>query len=69
MQSMIEAMERGWTVTEVARVLASGRNDEDRGYLVTLANHRLHATRRLYVPHSPESTALLDFVKEKPLAL
>jgi hypothetical protein len=68
METMIRALEQGWTISEVSRVLARGNNDEDRGYLVTLANYRLHALRRLYVADSPESSDLLAYVLEKPLA-
>ena len=68
METMIKALEQGWMVSEVARVLARGHNNEDRGYLVTLANYRLHTLRRLYVPDTPESNDLLTYVMAKPVA-
>jgi hypothetical protein len=66
METMIKALEQGWTVSEVARVLARG-NNEDRGFLVTLANYHQHTLQRLYVPDSPECNDLLTYVIEKPV--
>ena len=68
METMIKALEQGWAVSEVARVLARGNNNEDRGYLVTLADYRQHMLRRLFVPDSPESHELLAYVIENPAA-
>ena len=68
MDTMLKALEQGWTVSEVARVLARGKNKDDFGYLVTLANYSKHALRRVYVPESPESNDLLSYVMESPTA-
>jgi hypothetical protein len=68
MENMINALEQGWTVSEVARFLARGNNDEDQGFLVTMANYNMHASCRLYVQDSPESNDLLGYIMERPLA-
>lgn len=67
METMIEALEQGWTVSEIARFLARGNNNEERGYLVTLANYSSHTLRRMYVPGSPESDGLLAYVLKNPV--
>lgn len=36
MSNVIEALNTGWTVSDVATVLAHGQNDEGRGFLVRL---------------------------------
>lgn len=60
MEHILEALKKGWMVSEVATVLARGGNDEGRGFLVTLlepGNYRLH---QLYLPYSLEAEALLN---------
>jgi hypothetical protein len=44
----------------VATVLARGRNDEGRGYLVTLLEPDSYMLRKLYLPYSLEAEALLN---------
>ena len=60
MSNMIEALNTGWTISDVATVLASGKNDEGRGYLVTLIEPKIHMSRKVYLPYSPEAEALLN---------
>ena len=67
METMMEALEQGWTISEVARFLARGKNNGGRGYLVTLANYRSHTLRRLFVPVSPESDDLLAYALKNPM--
>jgi len=59
MKNMIEALENGWTVSDVSNVLAHGMNDEGRGFLVTLAEPKNHLSREMYLPYSPEAETLL----------
>ena len=59
MKNMIEALDNGWTVSTVSNVLAHGRNDEGRGFLVTLAEPKNHLSREMYLPYSTEAETLL----------
>ena len=59
MGNMIDALKTGWTVSAVATVLARGRNDEGRGFLVTLLEPKSHMLRELYLPYSAEAETLL----------
>ena len=59
MKKMMEALNKGWTVSNVANVLARGQNDEGRGFLVTLAELKNHLSRKVYLPYSPEAETLL----------
>ena len=60
MGNVIEALKRGWSVLDVATVLAHGKNDEGRGFLVTLMEPKNHMSRKVYLPYSPETEALLN---------
>jgi len=60
MKNFIEAIRKGWTVSDVANVLAHGRNDEGRGFLVTLMVPKNHMSRQVYLPYSPETEMLLN---------
>jgi hypothetical protein len=60
MSNLIEALKNGWTVSDVANVLARGRNDEGRGFLVTLMEPKNHLFRKVYLPYSKETEALLN---------
>ena len=60
MGNVIEALKKGWSVSDVATVLAHGRNDEGRGFLVTLMEPKNHMSRQVYLPYSPETEALLN---------
>ena len=42
MGNVIEALKKGWSVLDVATVLAHGKNDEGRGFLVTLMEPKNH---------------------------
>lgn len=59
MKNMIEALNKGWTVSNVANVLARGQNDEGRGFLVRLAEPKNHLSWEVYLPYSPEAEILL----------
>jgi hypothetical protein len=59
MKNMIEALDKGWTLSNVANVLAHGQNDEGRGFIVTLAEPKQHLSRELYMPYSPEAETFL----------
>ncbi len=56
----VEAIRKGWKVSDVANVLAHGRNDEGRGFLVTLMEPRNHISRQVYLPYSLETEKLLN---------
>ncbi len=60
MNGFIEALQKGWMVSEVATVLARGTNDEGRGYLVTLLEPGRYLLHELYLPYSVEAEALLN---------
>ena len=60
MGNFVEALNKGWTVSEVANVLARGRNDEGRGFLVTLMEPKNHMSRQVYLPYSPETELFLN---------
>ena len=60
MNKVIDALNKGWTISEVATVLARGRNDEGRGYLVTLMEPKNYMLHKLYLPYSVEAETLLD---------
>ncbi|MGB7875101.1 MAG: hypothetical protein WBL25_12015 [Anaerolineales bacterium] len=60
MSNMLEALKSGWTVSDVTTVLAHGRNDEGRGFLVTLMQPKNHMSRKVYLPYSAETETLLN---------
>ena len=62
MSNVLEALKNGWTVADVATVLARGRNDEGRGFLVTLMQPKNHMFRKVYLPYSAETEAFLNRV-------
>lgn len=62
MINVIEAINKGWIISEVTTVLARGRNDEGRGYLVTLLEPESYLLHKLYLPYSLEVEALLSQV-------
>jgi hypothetical protein len=62
MSNVVEALKKGWTISEVVTVLAHGQNDEGRGYLVTLLEPEKYLLHKLYLPYSLEAEALLDQV-------
>ena len=68
MNTVVEALKKGWTISEVATVLAHGQNDEGRGYLVTLLEPDSYLLHKLYLPYSVEAEALLN-QKSLPAAL
>lgn len=60
MDRVTEALKKGWIISEVATVLARGRNDEGRGYLVTMMEPDNYLLHKLYLPYSVEVEALLN---------
>ncbi len=60
MGNFVEAIRKGWTVSDVANVLARGKNDEGRGFLVTLMEPKNHMSRQVYLPYSLETEMLLN---------
>ena len=59
MGNVIDALKKGWAVSEVATVLAHGQNDEGRGFLVTLVEPKNHMSREMYLPYSTETETFL----------
>ncbi len=59
MSNVVEALQTGWTVSEVSTVLAHGQNDEGRGFLVKLVEPRNHMSCEVYLLYSAETEALL----------
>lgn len=66
MSNVFEALNTGWMVSAVTNVLASGQNDEGRGFLVTLSQPKNHILREVYLPYSAETEKLLN--SSMPLA-
>ena len=62
MGNFVDALRKGWTVSDVANVLARGQNDEGRGFLVTLMEPKNHMSRQVYLPYSLETERLLNQV-------
>jgi len=60
MSNVLEALDKGWTVLDVANVLARGQNDEGRGFLVTLMQTENHISRKVYLPYTPETEIFLN---------
>jgi hypothetical protein len=60
MEHVIEALKKGWLVSEVVTVLAHGRNDEGRGFLVTFMEPDNYLLHTMYLPYSAEAEALLN---------
>jgi hypothetical protein len=59
MNNVTDVLNKGWTISDVTTVLACGKNDEGRGFLVTLVEPKNHMLRKVYLPYSPETEALL----------
>jgi hypothetical protein len=60
MSNVVEALNKGWKISEVTTILARGRNDEGRGYLVTLLEPGSYILHKLYLSYSVEAEALLN---------
>lgn len=60
MNSIIEALEKGWLISDVITVLARGGNDEGRGFVVTLMEPQNYMLHKVYLPYSVEAEALLN---------
>jgi hypothetical protein len=52
-------LHQGWTISEAAQMLAHGKNDENSGYILTLADPTGHLLRETYVRRSADMDALL----------
>ena len=60
MGNFVEALDKGWTVSDVANVLVHWQNDEGRGFLVTLMEPKNHMSRQVYLSYSPETELFLN---------
>ena len=60
MSTVIEALNKGWTISGIAKVLARGQNDEGRGFLVTLIEPKNYISHKVYLIYSVETEALLN---------
>lgn len=49
----------GWIISEAAKMLAHGANNENGGYILTLADPSGHYTRETFVPRSVDMDELL----------
>jgi hypothetical protein len=58
---LLAALDEGWQIQEVAKYLAHGSNDEDRGYLLTLYHPQRRLTRECNVVSNSAIDALLAF--------
>ena len=52
-------LHQGWTISEAAQMLAHGQNNENSGYILTLADPTGHFMRETYVPRSADMDDLL----------
>ncbi|GAB4433392.1 MAG: hypothetical protein Kow002_20900 [Anaerolineales bacterium] len=60
MNDFLEAIRAGWIIASVASVLARGKTDEGRGFLVTLLEPNKHMLRKVYLPYSERAQKLLS---------
>jgi hypothetical protein len=58
---LLSALDEGWIIAEAAHLLASGRNDEGRGYVLTLIHKERPIVRELTVGRTPKIEALLAY--------
>ena len=56
---LLAALDEGWRILEMTNLLAHGKNDEGRSYLLTLAHPRLPLIREWEVARSQEIDNLL----------
>jgi hypothetical protein len=57
---ILAALDEGWQIVEAADMLAHGKNDEGRGYVLTLMHSRRMLTHEWNVMRSPEIDFLLS---------
>ena len=59
MSHIKKALHNGWLILEATRVLAHGKNDNGRGYILTLSNPSGSLQRAYFLRASTETEALL----------
>ncbi len=59
MQTIQSYLSDGWFISEAATVLARGANDENGGYILTLADPSGRFMRETFVPHAADVEDLL----------
>jgi hypothetical protein len=58
---LLSALDEGWIIAEAAQLLASGRNNEGRGYLLTLIHKGKMIVREMTVARTSKIEALLAY--------
>jgi hypothetical protein len=58
---LLSALDEGWIIAEAAHLLASGRNDEGRGYMLTLIHKGKMVVREMTVARTSKIDALLAY--------
>jgi hypothetical protein len=58
---LLSALDEGWIIVEATQMLASGRNDEGRGYLLTLIHKGKLIVREITVARTLQIDALLAY--------
>ncbi len=59
MQTIQSYLSDGWFISEAATVLARGANDENGGYILTLADPSGRFVRETFVPRAADVDELL----------
>lgn len=60
MQTIQTFLSDGWFISEAATVLARGANDENGGYILTLADPSGRFVRETFVPRAADVDELLE---------
>jgi hypothetical protein len=59
MDTIQSYLHKGWTISEAAKMLAHGANNENGGYILQLADPTGHFIRETFVPRSTDVDELL----------